>query len=366
MDQADRDAADEAWEEADVVLEADDRSARALAVLERAARLNAGPDDESRARRVELLQGIALCHLTVGDGSAARRIGEELLTGDWPVRQLYGRLHGVNIVCSWDLLPAEQVADLAARAIALAGGDLDDRCRAKVAALLRLRVAAELEIGEIAKAIELQERLVAGFGDVNPDDEAVAWLAYLRGRNAINLPGHMAEAEASFRAAAEAGYVPAWLELAIVLSWQRGREDEEIEALQHVLADDDFSERRAHAGIHLGRLLLHSRGDRDGARVAFGQAVMGRGATVPAAVMELAVIAALDGDEEARRHLVNELTGRVLEEDDPEARSKDYPQIAEWSRLTYHPRFFPLRTRAWQRRRARIQREVAKTGMRPS
>jgi hypothetical protein len=243
----------------------------------------------------------------------------------------------------------------------VAEGTDDDDCRALMAELIKLHADAVM-YDDPTQARVLLSRVVDDFGDVDdPFDSAEQRLndPYFRGRELIARPGQLAAAEATFRQAVEDGHRAAWLELAVALSWQAGREQEEERALRAALEYETDPERVAMAGIRLGHLLLYGRGDRAGAREAFGRATTGAGDDAVGALQELAAIAVLDGDHEARRQLIAELAGRALEDFDRDARRKDHPAFVAASRVGYSRPFIALRAWRWRRRRRRVQRRKA-------
>jgi hypothetical protein len=257
-------------------------------------------------------------------------------------------------------LPGIETAAIAGRAVDVAEGTDDDDCRALVADLLKLHADAVMN-DDLAQARSLLTRVVEEFGDVDdPSDSAEDRLddPHFRGRELLEQPGQLAAAEAAFRETIE-GDNPGWLELAMVLSWQAGREDEEEHALRAALDHETEPERLAMAGNRLGQFLLYVRCDRVAAREAFGRATTGAGHEAVTAVQELAGIAVLDGDHEARRHLIAELAGRALEEFDPDARRKNHGALVAASRLGYARPLLAVRAWRWRRSRRRLQRQRA-------
>jgi hypothetical protein len=358
-------AAEAAWEAACEILdkddlEAEDFDASALDVLTEADRLLASlSDEESRERRAQVLEGVVMCHVMAEDGPAAAHVVEELLGGTWPNEAMWFRLNAAKVVVASAQLPDDETLALAARAVELGGTRDEDGCRGLVAELLKLQ-AEVVMYNDIADARALLTRVVDEFSDVDdPLDSAEDRLQdpYFRGRELIDQPGQVTAAEAAFREAAEGGYGPAWLELAVVLSWQPGREDDEERALGAALEAQDDPERLAMAGYLLGCLLHYGRGDRVAARQAFGRASTGRGDYAVNSVKELANIAVLDGDHKARRQLIAELAGRMLEEFDEDARRKDHGAVVTASRLGYARPFIAVRAWRWHRSRRREQRK---------
>lgn len=368
MDDADAQAAaEEAWEAACEILDKDDLGAEdfnasALVVLKEADQLLASrSDDESRERRAQVLEGVVMCHVMAEDGPAAAHVAKELLDGIWPSQAMWWRLNAAKVVVASAQLQDDETLALATRAVELGETIDEDDCRGLVAELLKLQ--AEVVMAEdIAEARALLTRVVDEFSDVDdPLDSAEDRLEdpYFRGRELIDQPGQIGAAEAAFREAAAGGYGPAWLELAVVLSWQAGREDDEERALVAALEAQQDPERLAMAGYLLGCLLHYGRGDRAAARQAFGRASTGRGDYAVNSVKELANIAVLDGDHEARRQLVSELAGRMLEEFDENARRKDHGALVAASRLGYARPFIAVRGWRWRRSRRRERKRRA-------
>lgn len=349
-------AAHEAWEAAGEALDADRYDASTLAILAEADSLFARLDaQEWGARRAFVLEGMALCHVHGDDGAGAVRAAEEVLSGSWPEEALAHRLSTVRIAAGSYALPQPDAADLAARAVEVAAGNCDDDVRRELVELLKLH-ALLLTDQSPREARALLTRAVEEFSDVDdPADSAEDRLAdpYLLGCELRDQPGQLAASADAFRRSAESGDEFAWLPLGVVLSQLAGREDDEEHALRFALDVESDPERRAAAGYFLGCLLHFGRGDRTGAREAFGRAVTGSGPYATMAVRELVNLAVLDGDHEARRALVAETAGRVLEEFDPDARRKDHAVIVAASRIGYSRPFIALRARQWRRQRRR-------------
>jgi hypothetical protein len=297
-------AAEEAWEAALEILDKDDLEAEdfnpsALAVLKEVDRLLAPfSDDESRERRAQVLEGVVVCHVTANETSAAAHVVDELLSGTWPNETLWFRLSAAKGLAASTQLPLDDTCALIARAVSVGEASDDDGCRALVAELLKLQ-AEEVMGDDIAQARALLTRVVEEFGDVDdPLDSAEDRMdePYFRGRELIEQPDQLAAAEEAFRQAAEDGHAAAWLELAVVLSWQAGREDDEERALLAAIDGQTAPERVAMAGNLLGRFLHYERGDRVGAREAFGRATTGTGEHAECALQELAALAVLEGN----------------------------------------------------------------------
>lgn len=368
MDDADAQAAaEEAWEAACEILakdelEAEDLDASALAVFQEADRLLAPLNDEdSRERRAQILEGIVLCHVTAEDGPAAAHVANELLEGTWPSEAMWFRLNAARVVVTSAQLPDDETLALAARAVELGETSDEDACRGLVAELLKSQ-AEVVMANDPPEARRLLTRVVEDFKDVDdPLDRAEDRLEdpYFRGRELIDQPGQVMAAEAAFREAAEGGYEPAWLELAVVLSWQAGREDDEERALRAAAEAQTDPERVAMANNLLGRFLHYGRRDRVAAREAFGRATTGTGEHAECALQELAALAVLEGDHEARRQLISELAGRALEEFSPNSRRKDYKVLAAASRIGYARPWIAVRAWRWRRERLRRQRKRA-------
>ena len=362
MDDEDAANAEDAWEAALEILEGDDCNAAGLSVLERANSVLAGRRDaESAVRRAEVLEGIAFCHLEAGDGDAAARTVDELLSSEWPPEALQHRLGAATMTASTGILSNSEVAEMASRAVSVGEGTEDDHCRGLLAELLKLQAIAVLA-DDATQSQTLLLRVVDEFHDVdNPLDTAQDRLTdpYFRGRLLLDQPGQLSAAEAAFRAAIADGDAAAWLELALVLSWHSGREGEEEQALQEALDAEQDPERRAAAGYFLGCLLHYHRKDLSAAREAFGRATTGAGEYSTWAVKELANIAVLQRDHQARRQLISELAGRALEEFDADARRKDHKVAVALSRLGYARPAIAIRAWRWRRQRDREQRKRA-------
>ena len=352
-----RAAAEEAWDAVSDLLDEDTYDDDALALLEAAdAALSLVDDDDSRERHAQVLEGLVSCHATQGTYAAAAAAANRLLGGEWPDEALPYRLSAAYIVVASQLLDPEPSADVAMRAVELGQGSDDGYCRARVADLLKLG-AETVHHDDPVRARTLLTRLIDEFGDVDEAVEAAqAHLSYLRARDLVDESGPLEEAEGALRRAVDGGYDAAWLELALVLSWQPAREDDEQHALLMALDAETDPERLAIAGLRLGQLLHYHRGDRAAAREAFGRASTGDGNCATMAVQELAILASLDGDREAHRQLIHEFAGRALEEFDADARHKDYPVLAAASRAGYARPFIAGRAWRWRRARRREQR----------
>lgn len=360
-----RQAADDAWDGVEALLDDGPFDAAALTRFQYAERLlRPFGDDGALERRAWLLESIVFCHAGLGDGKAAARAARRALDGEWPAGALAPRLSAVTIAAAAGALPRSQRAALTDQAIALAAASSSPQCERFAAMLLRAQVYWALEAGDLDGAIARLQRISEEFADVDDESDAddappAAFQRYLEALRLIEQPGRLPDAAQALREAGAAGYPGAWLELGIVLGWQGGREREEEAALRQALAAERDPEHLARAGVMLGELLLFGSGDRDGARAAFGRATTGEGGYAIEGVKSLIQLAVLDGDEEARRQLVSELAGRLFEADDPDARRKDYPRLASIARLGYRPWMTRWERYRWRRRRRRTQREFA-------
>lgn len=358
MDDA-HEAAEEAWDDACDVFDAEADDAAALAVLlEAERRLLAVADERSRERLAMVLHGVVACHVAAGDLRAVLRTAERLVDGQWPEPALSWRLDAALAAVSMGAFPVADADALAGRALALAEGTEDDRCREQVAELLKWRADAVLSDDPAARRALLL-RVAEEYGDVDTRSASARERIddpYFEGRALLDRPGGLRAAEAAFRRAVDAGQDGVWLELGLVLGRQAGREAEEEHALRAALGAQSDPERLAMAGWSLGCLLHYARGDRAGAREVFGRATTGRGEYATAAVKELVNLAVLEGDHRARRALAAELAGRALADIGAQGPGEEHPLIVAATRLGYARPLVRLRAVQWRRQRRREQR----------
>ena len=355
-----REEAEDAWAAADEVLDGDVFDAEARAVLEVAAgHLRERTDEESRERYADVLGGLLACFVAAGDGDGVAATVSELLWEAWPEGSLSTCLFATISAARSGLLTVGQKANVCDRAIEVAGDPEDPHCRTLLAEVLKDRADVALSMDDVPMARAILERVARELAEEDvlgqPAAEQLVDPRFL-GRELLDRPGRLRDAEAAFRLAIEQGHEEEWFELASVLGLQPGREDEERRALERALDTQDDPERMSDAGLRLGRLLLYGLGEREAARRALGRASLGRGDGSIWAIKELANIAVLDGDHVARRQLVSELVGRALEEHDPDARRKSRPVVASITRVTYARPFIAVYAWRWRRGRRRMQR----------
>lgn len=354
----DGDASESAWEAACEVLNGEVFDEVALSVLANADRVLAGDaDDLSQTRRASVLEGISWCYGASDDGEAATRLADQvLLERSWPIEALAARLGAASTAVGMSSIKLEEAIAIAERAVAAGESSDDDECRVIVVGLLKwLADAVARTSPEHRRSLLMQA--IEKYADVDTAiDSAEDRLAdpLYEGLALADEPGKIKAAEAAFRRAVDAGQDAAWLELAVTLGCQAGREEEEEQALRAAIAAETF-ERSTYASYLLGCLLHFSRGDRAEARAAFGHATTGEGWHAVASLKELAMLAALERDHEARGALIAELAGRSFVEWDTDARGKDYRKTVALSRLGYARPLIAARAKRWRRQRRKAQ-----------
>lgn len=357
----DDEAVEAAWKAAAEVLEDDRVDEDAVATLREADELlRDRADDDSRTRRAYVLRGTANCHRASDDGTAVESVALVLLDGEWPSEALAPRLDAAIVAVTTPSVATEHAIPIAERAIALGGRSDDDSCRAPVAWLL-VWLADVVGYDSPQRRRALLLRVVAEFEDVDSSqDSAQDRLEdpYYEGIALAKQPGQSLAAEAALRRAIGAGRDSAWLRLAAVLAAQPGREDDEEQALRAAVAVETL-ERSTYASWHLASLLHHVRGDRDGARAAFGHATTATGQHALAALRQLAILAALDGDHRARRALLAEFVHRSLDEHDVELSSRAQRRMVATTRVLFTRPMFAADAWCWRRRRRRRQVRAA-------